>query len=64
MIKITILSEGWLTKVVLDVFEEEPLPATSKLWQHPKVLISPHSACLDVTIYNEVRTWDITILTI
>lgn len=31
----------------LDVFEKEPLPASSKLWNMPNVLISPH--CTDRT---------------
>ena len=29
-------------KAALDVFEEEPLPASSKLWQLPNILITPH----------------------
>ena len=36
------LDEGWLSGAALDVFEVEPLPATSPLWDDPRVMISPH----------------------
>ena len=36
------LAEGWLRAAALDVFEVEPLPATSPLWDDPRVMISPH----------------------
>ena len=38
------LEEGSLAGATLDVFPTEPLPATSPLWTHPKVTITPHNA--------------------
>ena len=37
----------------LDVFEEEPLPPTSPLWEMPNVVITPH--CGGVTPENDCR---------
>jgi len=36
------LDKGWLSGAALDVFETEPLPATSPLWHDGRVMISPH----------------------
>ena len=38
------LDSGKLSGALLDVFSEEPLPAESPLWVHPKIIITPHVA--------------------
>jgi len=38
------LDTGILGGAALDVFEQEPLPSSSPLWDHPRVLISPHAS--------------------
>jgi glyoxylate/hydroxypyruvate reductase A len=40
------LDSGHLAHAYLDVFDTEPLPASSPLWKHPGVSITPHSAAL------------------
>lgn len=47
---IEVLREGRIRGASLDVFETEPLPAASPLWDMPNVLINPHSAS---TSYRE-----------
>jgi D-3-phosphoglycerate dehydrogenase len=39
---IAALESGHLACAALDVTPEEPLPATSKLWDQPNVIITPH----------------------
>ena len=41
---IEILESGKIKGVVLDVFEKEPLPENSKLWDMKNVIITPHIA--------------------
>lgn len=43
---ITALDKGQLNGAFLDVFEQEPLPPESELWQHPKIKLTPHIASL------------------
>lgn len=38
------LRKGTLSGAVLDVFETEPLPADSPLWDMPNVIITPHNS--------------------
>ena len=44
------LQSGKIAAAFLDVFQTEPLPENSPLWDMPNVCISPHSAS---TVTNE-----------
>lgn len=41
------LDSGRIGFAALDVFASEPLPTDSRLWTHPHVLVSPHTAALN-----------------
>ncbi|MCZ7471127.1 glyoxylate/hydroxypyruvate reductase A [Agrobacterium sp. O3.4] len=60
---IAALDSGRLSHAVLDVFEQEPLPASSAFWQHPKVTVLPHISAPTSRessariVAGNVRTW-------
>ncbi len=41
--------DGRLAGAVLDVFNEEPLPASSELRTIPSVFVTPHASAIDPT---------------
>jgi glyoxylate/hydroxypyruvate reductase A len=43
---ITAIDVGHLAGAALDVFEIEPLPESSPLWRHPKIVVTPHVAAI------------------
>ncbi len=40
------LDDGTLMAASLDVFETEPLPDSSRFWDHPSVIVTPHNAAM------------------
>ncbi len=40
------LDSGQLSGAALDVFKAEPLPSDSRMWNHPKVYVTPHIASM------------------
>jgi glyoxylate/hydroxypyruvate reductase A len=40
------LDSGHVASATLDVFHEEPLPASHPFWHHPRVTITPHSSAI------------------
>ena len=46
-----LLDEGYLSGAVIDVFDEEPLPSDSPLWQAPNFVVTPHVSADDGDSY-------------
>lgn len=52
------LDEGQLDGAALDVFEVEPPPAQSPIWDHPKIYFTPHIASMTLPATSAVHVYD------
>jgi glyoxylate/hydroxypyruvate reductase A len=58
------IEAGILKGATLDVFETEPLPASSPLWDLPNVVITPHAAAASTAeaiapeIYRQILAYE------
>jgi phosphoglycerate dehydrogenase-like enzyme len=50
------LENGHLSGAALDVFEVEPLPEESSLWELPNVVVSPHATDMVPSLINKRQT--------
>jgi glyoxylate/hydroxypyruvate reductase A len=41
---LALLDSGQLAGAALDVFQQEPLPAGHPFWNHPKIVVTPHTS--------------------
>jgi glyoxylate/hydroxypyruvate reductase A len=58
------LDSDQLQAACLDVFRQEPLPATDPYWQHPAVLVTPHCSAVtnvDTAIHQIVENYQRTL---
>ena len=49
------LDSGQIAGAMLDVFNHEPLPQSSPLWSHPKVIVTPHIAGVTIAAEAEAQ---------
>ncbi len=47
---VNLIDQGHLRGAFMDVFEQEPLDKASPLWQHPKIIITPHQSAPTQTL--------------